>query len=106
MKMNATFTTLAAAFVAIVSLVAEPLQAAEPLFPDKVLEAAVREELKKTEKDELKVEDVKNGIYFLQFTGDAKRKITNLSGLEKCVNLHLLALPGNDIADLKPIAGL
>ena len=77
-------------------------RAAAPLFSDKSLETAVREELKKGEKEELKEDDLKN-IYFLRAKN---KKIANLAGLEKCLNVELIDLEGNEIADLKPLTGL
>lgn len=94
---------LAVAVAALFSLAgsAEPLAAAD-LFPDKALLAAVRDGLKKGEKDELKEEDLKN-LYFLMGSG---KKIADLTGLEKCVNLASIELAKNEIVDLKPLAGL
>ena len=69
-----------------------------PLFPDKALEGAVREELKKGDKEELKEDDLKN-LYFLRAKS---KKIASLAGLEKCTNVELIDLAGNAIADLKP----
>ncbi len=77
-------------------------RAAASLFPDKGLEAIVREELKKGDKEELKEDDLKN-IYFLRGKG---KKIANLAGIEKCVNVESVELGDNAIADLKPLAGL
>ena len=75
---------------------------AADIFPDKNLTAAVRDGLKKGEKDELKEEDLKN-LYFLMGKG---KKIANLAGLEKCLNLASIDLANNDIQELKPLAGL
>jgi hypothetical protein len=75
---------------------------AADLFPDKNLEAAIRAELKKKSEDELKQDDLKN-VYFLKAHG---KKIANLAGLEKCINLALIDLADNAIKDLKPLAGL
>lgn len=72
------------------------------LFPDANLEKAVRKELKKKDGEELKDEDLKN-LYFLE---SRKSGIENLAGLEKCVNLSLVNLTGNKVADIKPLAGL
>ncbi len=86
---------------------AKPVPAPEkkapaPLFADKALEAAVREDLKKGEKEDLKEDDLSN-LYFLH---GANRKIKSLAGLEKCVNVESLELAGNEIVDLKPLSPL
>ena len=84
-------STFVLAFFAAVFALGSAARAAGPLFPDKTLEAAVREELKKGDKDELKEDDLKN-IYFLRAKS---RKIANLAGLEKCINVELIDLAGN-----------
>src|ERR1700693_2916088 len=72
------------------------------LFSDKHLESAVREDLKKGEKEEIKEEDLKN----LSFLHGDHKKIKSLSGLDKCVNLASIDLAGNEISDVKPLSGL
>jgi internalin A len=78
--------------------------AAEDLFPDKNLEAAVRQEVfEKRNKTEPLVEaDVVN---ISQVRGNG-RKIASLKGLEKCKSIALIELANNEIADLKPIKEL
>ena len=88
--------------VGLVFVVQVDLLAAADLFADKNLQTAIRDVLKKGEKDELKEEDLKN-VFILKAAG---KKITNLAGLEKCPNMALLNLANNQIKDLKPIAGL
>lgn len=92
-------------------------RAADSIFPDKALEAAVRRYVfKKRNNDEpLNEEDVKN-ISTISFKGftfdlDSKRvertpKIKDLTGLEKCVSLRLLDLEDHQIADISPIKDL
>src|SRR3954463_13441242 len=77
-------------------------RAAGPLIPDKMLEAAVREDLKKGEKEELKEDDLKN-LYFLNGKG---KKIASLAGLEQCVNLASIDRAENAIQALKPLKPL
>jgi Leucine-rich repeat (LRR) protein len=85
---------------------AAPVVAQKPapqFFPDKNLEAVIREiTRKKTDKEEVKEDDLKT-IYFLNGNG---KKISNLAGLEKCINLADVKLVDNSISDLAPLAGL
>ncbi len=76
-------------------------RAASP-FPDKNLEAAIREVLKHEPKVELTDEKLQN-VYFLDASG---KDIKDLTGLEKCKNLAELKLPRNKIADLKALKDL
>jgi internalin A len=73
-----------------------------PLFPDKQLEATIREELKKGEKEDLKEDELPN-VYFVH---GSHKKIKSLTGLEKCVNLASIDLADNELVDLKPLSGL
>ena len=96
--------------IAVVSLVAlvfvAPSRAAD-LFPDKVLEAAVREQVfaKRDNKEPLVEDDVKN-ISVVRGKGKGDKKIKNLAGLEKCVSLAELDLENNEITDITPIKDL
>jgi internalin A len=92
-----TFLAVAASILA-----SSAVQAAGEIFPDPGLEAAIKAVLKKQGKDTIKDEDLKN-VY--QVTAKDKG-IKNLAGLEKCTNIVLLDFAGNEIVDLKPIAGL
>ena len=73
-----------------------------PPFPDKNLEAAIREVLKHEPKVELTDEKLLD-IYFLEAPG---KEIKDLTGLEKCKNLALIKLTKNKITDLKPLKDL
>ena len=75
-----------------------PALAASP-FPDKNLEAAIRDVLKHEPKVELTEEKLQN-VYILEATG---KDIKDLTGLEKCKNLALLKLDKNKIIDIKAI---
>lgn len=70
-------------------------------FPDAGLEAAVREALDKP------IGDI-TAADMATITGlnASERGITSLEGLEYAVNLILLGLWGNQVADLTPLAGL
>jgi internalin A len=70
-------------------------------FKDKNLEQAVRKEINKLEGDIL-TSDVEK-ITSLMATS---ANISNLDGIEKLVNLRLLALDVNEISDLKPLKDL
>jgi Leucine-rich repeat (LRR) protein len=71
-------------------------------FPDKNLEAAIREVLKHEPKVELTDEKLQD-VYFLESPG---KEIKDLTGLEKCKNLVLIKLSKNKISDLKPLKDL
>ena len=75
--------------------------AQEAPFPDKNLEAAVREVLHEP-KEKLTDEKLAN-VYVLESTG---KGIHDLAGLEKCKNLALLKLSNQKISDLKPLKDL
>jgi Leucine-rich repeat (LRR) protein len=81
---------------------ARPALAASP-FPDKNLEAAIRDVLKHEPKNfELTDEKLLN-VYILHAEG---KGIKNLTGLEKCKNLAEIRLTKNQIADIKPLKDL
>ncbi len=86
------------------SVVAMLPLAADDLFPDKGLEAAVRYEVfaKRYNQEPLTVEDVKN-ISKVEAKG---KEIKSLQGLEHCVSVQLIDLENNQISDLAPLAGL
>ena len=77
---------------------------AQDLFPDKNLDAAVRQYVfeKRNNDKPLTVQDVEN-ISTIVAKG---KKITNLAGLDKCRSLALLDLADNQIADLAPLKDL
>mgnify|MGYP000147336045 CR=1 FL=1 len=83
---------------------AKDLQLADDLevvFPDKHLEAAVREELEKPE------EPLTKGVIRELTELDAsERKVKYLSGLDSAVNLTYLSLYRNQISDVSPLASL
>ncbi len=73
----------------------------EVIFPDPNLEAAIREAISKSE----------GTIYISDLEGLAsldasERDITDLTGLEYCVNLERLWLYRNQISDVSPLASL
>ena len=76
-------------------------RAASP-FPDKNLEAAIRDVLKHEPKVELTDEKLQN-VYFLEAAG---KDIKDLTGLEKCKNLAQIKLSKNKISDFKPLKDL
>ena len=81
--------------------------AAQDLFPDKNLEAVVRQYVfeKKNKPDPLVEADVVN-ISGIKADGAKVPKITNLAGLEKCKSLAAIELPNHEIADLAPLKDL
>jgi Leucine-rich repeat (LRR) protein len=77
---------------------------ADDLFPDKNLDAVVRQYVfeKRNNEEPLVEADVEN----ISTIVGKKKGITNLAGLEKCRSLALLDLAGNEIEDLTPIKDL
>ena len=74
------------------------------VFKDKKLEDAVRRQVfaKRESKEPLTAADVATvSTVSAPFSG-----ITSLAGLEHCVAIASLEIPGNKIADLAPLAGL
>src|SRR5260370_33716705 len=95
------FRTPHAFFLAMMVLVLPfaPAQAVNP--PDKNLEAALRAVLQEPQKE------LTDDHYARVFVLDAAGKgIKDLTGLEKCKKLASLRLTKNQIADVKPLAGL
>lgn len=80
---------------------------AEGIFPDKNLEAAVRQYVfeKKYNDQPITEDDVKT-ISTIVFKGKKDRKIKDLTGIEKCRALALLDLEGHEIQDVSRLAGL
>ena len=78
--------------------------AAEPLFPDPALEAAVRYAVlaKRDSKDALVADDVKS-LSVLQIRDP---KVKDLRGLENCVALLQFDLVGTEVSDIGPLKAL
>lgn len=74
------------------------------VFPDPNLEAAIRQAIGKP-KGVIYQSDL-NGLTELTNTYTGTRGITNLAGIEHCINLTYLVLEGNHISDISPLAGL
>src|SRR5437764_11225644 len=92
--------SFALAAVVLVPLVLTNAASAQKVV-DKNLEAALRAVLQEPAKelnDELLAK-----VYVLDAQG---KSIRDLSGLEKCKNLAQLRLTKNQVADVKPLAGL
>ena len=78
--------------------------AAAQIFPDKNLEAAVRQYVfeKRNTEDPITAEDVAT-ISTITARG---KGIRDLTGLEHCKRLMLLELPNNEVSDISPLSGL
>src|SRR6185436_3626770 len=101
LRFSLTVLFLCVSVSVTVSRAADEPTNAPAVFPDKNLEAAVRKfviEKRDTDKP-LTESDLAN----LSTIKGNNLGITNLSGLEKCVNLALLDLANNKITDLSPI---
>ena len=70
-------------------------------FPDANLETAIRQAIDKPE-GAISTSDLEKVIVITA----SGRNISNLSGLEYCVNLQRLHLSFNNISDISPLAGL
>ncbi len=92
------------AWMFLVWFSAASLSQAQSIFPDKGLEAAVRQEVfaKRYNDEPLTAEDVKN---ISQVKGKGK-EIQSLEGLQHCTALMLIDLENNKISDLTPIKDL
>jgi hypothetical protein len=77
------------------------LQRLDVVFPDKHLEAAVREALEKPDGPL-----TRGDLESLEELDVEWRGISDLTGLERCVNLTSLKLQRNQISDLTPLASL
>lgn len=93
---------LAVVFILSILVTSARSAPADSPFPDKNLEAAIREVLKHEPKVQLTDEKLLD-IYFLEAPA---KEIKDLTGLEKCKNLALIKLTKNKISDLKPLKDL
>lgn len=75
----------------------------EVTFPDPNLEAAIREAIDKPQ-GPIYTSDLESLTTLGFFAED--RGISNITGLEYCINLQILDLWDNNITDLSPLAGL
>lgn len=101
MKPKKSLLALHLAFAA--TLLSAPASA-DDLFPDKNLEAAVREQVfdKRESTEPLTAEDVRN----ISIVHADQRDIRSLQGLEACISVAEIRLARNKIADLSPLAEL
>src|SRR6185295_445451 len=98
MKRSSKLITLVVLAAGLVQLLASDALAV--MFPDKALEAALRALVfdKKNTVTELSEDDL-GKIFVL----DAKGKgIRDLSGIEKCINIELIDLANNEVANIEP----
>ena len=72
------------------------------IFPDKNLEAAIRDALGKPAGEEITAAELAN----LTSLSVNNKAVTDLTGLEYCVNLQELDLYQNNISDISPLVGL
>jgi Leucine-rich repeat (LRR) protein len=81
-----------------------PALAVDPVFPDRGLEAAVRQEVfaKRYNQEPLTVEDVKN----ISRVAGKKRNIVSLEGLQHCQAVLEIDLENNAIVDVVPLRDL
>jgi internalin A len=73
----------------------------EVQFPDAKLEAAIRQSIGKPE-GQITETDLQN----VTLLTAENKGISDVSGIEKCVSLEILNLPGNDIEDISPLSAL
>ena len=103
MRIPRTFSLAIMLVVLLALLLYSPVVVADELvvFPDAVLEAAIREAIGKPTGDIYQA-DLEN---FTTFTAEAKG-ISDLSGMEYCTSLNSISLWGNQISDLTPLSNL
>ncbi|MBM3728953.1 MAG: leucine-rich repeat domain-containing protein [Acidobacteria bacterium] len=91
------------ASLALLSLGFDLRSADPPLFPDPVLEAAVRQQVfsKRDNKEPLTADDVKSISTVL-----ARKGVKSLAGLEKCTAIASVEITDGEVADLAPLKGL
>lgn len=95
------------AIVAGLALVAGADAAAQSIFPDKNLEAAVRKEVfEKRNNDQPILETDVPNISQVVGRGRDGKKVTSLAGLEKCRSVAAIELDLNDVTDLSPLREL
>ena len=100
MKFAAAFAVAAAALLSLAGLVA-----GQDLFPDKNLDAAVRQQVFEKRNNDMPL--VEADVVMISTIKAIKGKtITNLAGLEKCKSLAELDLARNEIVDLTPLKDL
>jgi len=95
-------TTLAGCFQPSTPLTSTPAEPVEVTFPDKNLEAAVREALGKPEGEQI----LSTELAQLTRLGIQNKGVISLIGLEYCANLTLLELRGDPITDISPLSSL
>jgi hypothetical protein len=83
-------------------LLSDPAAAAAVVFPDPNLEAVIRHAINKPTGDI----DASDLLGITSLHRSSGRGITDLTGLEYCVNLEYLSLNDNQIVELLPLAGL
>jgi internalin A len=102
--LRSTVLVAIAALGTFVQIATAQVAAAQDLFPDKALEAAVRKEVfaKRYNEEPLTKDDVKN-ISQVHAKG---KGIKSLEGMQHCVAVQEIDFENNEIADLKPLAEL
>jgi len=80
-----------------------PVKSQEEIsFPDKNLENAIREEIGKTDGEQIYKEDLRR-IWKLNLSN---KNIIDIEGLQYCTRLYSLSLDNNDITDISPLSNL
>ena len=100
--------------VKVTSLVGQTPDSAQPtnlslsfVFPDSVLDEAVRAALEKTNGEPITTQDLLSLTRLYQSNGNENQEgIVDLTGIEKCINLTSLNFVGNSITDITHIQSL
>jgi len=98
---KSTTTTTLVTVTTITTIASTTITPLEVLIPDANLEAAISEEFQISDRPIL-VADLEI-LTSLEAPG---RFISNLTGLEYCTRLQILAIPQNSVSDLSPLNGL
>ena len=98
---SSTGIGMAIVLCVLVAMVSVPVFAVVVNFPDPGLEAAIRDAIGKPAGDIYDTDLI--GLTYLYAAG---KNITNLYGIQHCVDLTKLLLENNQIVDISPLSGL
>jgi len=98
MKNKAVILLILLVWISLISIKSQE----EVSFPDKNLENAIREEIAKTDGEQIYKEDLRH-IWELDLSN---KNIMDIEGLQYCTRLYSLFLDNNNITDISPLSNL
>jgi len=98
MKNKAVILLILLVWISLISIKSQE----EVSFPDKNLENAIREEIGKTDGEQIYKEDLRH-IWELDLSNE---NIRDIEGLQYCTRLYSLFLDNNNITDISPLSNL